>query len=144
MLYATKKVSTSRTFGEGDDATVEKLKFDLQVPQYESIDEYIDHARAATDEDPESTDAALKCINAWVAKAAADNGRQTVRTASDDKDNASVIQTAQNVSKGYKPSAEGRGPGKAAQIEDFQAIMAKIKAGEMPSAEELQAIAAKY
>ena len=130
MRFRKKDVSTKRNG--------EEWKFEVEVPEFESWEEACS-ASGGEDE-------ALKYFNSAVATGAVNGARATARSAPDgvDTDLDEWEGKARTVSRGYKPSGAERGPSKKAKVEAFDAIMARMKAGDMPSEEELKAMADKY
>lgn len=143
MTSKISKCSTTRSLDVLDDEgkvvenaepTLESLKFDVEAPQYDSFDEFIS---AAGGQEP-----GLKFINGACATAAVNSARATARAHTGTAEEAQ--KAGQAAAAGYKPSGDTRGPSKKAKLDDFEAIMARIKRGDMPSNEELLAISDKY
>ena len=137
MQQLKKAVSTKRTIAsevEGGAPTVDELKFEVLAPQYDSFEEFVQAAGG--------DEAALKFINGAASTGAVNAARASARNSEAAADVA--ISAARAAAAGYKPSGDTRGPSKKAKLDDFEAIMAAIKAGKAPTMEELQAIAEKY
>lgn len=128
MQFATRDCSTKHP-------KLGNLKFEVQVPQYESHEEFI--GAAGGDE------SALKFDNGATATAANNVARATARNSSAETIDE-VIALARAASKRYCPTGVDRGPSKKAQLESFQSLLRKAKSGEAVSTEELAALAEKF
>lgn len=128
MQYGTRDCSTKhQTHGN--------LKFEVQVPQYENLEEFV--SASGGDEQ------ALKFVNGAVATSANNVARSTTRGSSaETADEAIALGRA--ASKKYQPTGVDRGPSKKAQLESFQSLLRKAKSGEAVSTEELAALAEKF
>lgn len=128
MRYATREVSTKRNGSE--------FKFEVEVPQYDSLDEF---AQAAG-----GVDNALKFVNSAAATGSVNGARAAARNAKAETADEAVVNEARATAKGYTPTGGERGPGQKAKVAAFDEIMARVKRGEEVSQEELAALAGKF
>ena len=129
MRYEKRTVSTNHPeHGE--------LKFEVEVPQYDSVDEFVQASGGQ--------EAALKVCNGSTATGAVNGARAYARNASETAAAAEIVEKARTVSKGYTPTGVERGPSKKEKLVEFDTMMARIREGERPSSDELDALAEKF
>jgi hypothetical protein len=133
MRFEKREVST----GRDDDAVFGgKVKFEVEVPQYESISEFVSAAGGE--------DKALEFANGAVATGAVNGARAYTRNAPKDSPETEVIEKATATARGYTPTGGQRGPSKKEKLATFDALMQRIKRGEEVGDDELEALADKY
>lgn len=109
--------------GEGD------LTVDVEVPQFDSIDEFVKAVGGDT--------SALESVNSWTDRDAKAAGRTALRTAKDGTDLETLYKNVRDIVKSFVPKSSDRGPSKAVQARQNDAIRAKLEAGETLTREQL-------
>lgn len=130
MRYVKRTVSTNHPkHGE--------LKFEVEVPQYDSNDEFV---QAAGGEEP-----ALKVSNGATATGAVNGARAYARNASETATIENIVAKARTVSRDYTPTGQERGPSKKERLAEFDIMVKSFQeTGELPSADVLEKYAQKF
>lgn len=116
-------------------AKLGEIKVEVEVPQIESLDEFVQFAGGA--------DNALAFINGAIETNAKNGGRAALRALPENANLDESTAKIQNIVKEYAPAAGGdRQPGKAKKAAAFDNVKELVESGKEFTREELLAILA--
>lgn len=143
MRYVEKTLIIKKVPVDADGNTTQ-VETGLEVPQYDSVDEFV--AAAPSEE------VALSWLNRNALQDAVRDARTHImqngsKTNGKETQITSLCEAAQTKARGFAPSI-GRGPGKAEKLQDFDNILSQLQSGEEVDmtalAEQLEGMSKKY